>query len=55
MVRKNIIACLFSVLNITSLASHEKICLMRLRLGDDGRSISRNVASLNILVHDLLY
>ena len=41
---------------------HEQVCLMRLRFEryfshqwpDDGRSISRNVASLNILVHDVI-
>ena len=35
---------------------HEQACLMRLRFErtfqpDDGRSISQNVASLNILIH----
>ena len=62
-VRKNIFACLFSVHNTISLSRHEQVCLMRLRFEryfshhhwpDDGRSISRNVASLNILVHDVI-
>ena len=52
-IRKNIFACLFSVHNTISLSRHEQVCLMRLRF-DDGRSISRNVASLNILVHDVI-
>ena len=38
-------------LNTISLSRHEQVCLMR---PDDGRSISRNVASLNILVHDVI-
>ena len=44
-----------------SLSRHEQVCLMRLRFeknfsywADDGRSISRNVVSLNILVHDMI-
>ena len=42
-------------INIISLSRHEQVCLMRLRFEpDDGRSISRNVASLNILVHDVI-
>ena len=61
-IRKNIFACLFSVHNTISLSRHEQVCLMRLRFeryfshhrADDGRSISRNVASLNILVHDVI-
>ena len=61
-IRKNIFACLFSVHNTISLSRHEQVCLMRLRFEryfshhqpDDGRSISRNVASLNILVHDVI-
>ena len=43
--------------NTLSLSRHEQVCLMRLhfeRYPDDGRSISRNVASLNILVHDVI-
>ena len=55
--RKNIFACLFSVHNTISLSRHEQVCLMRLRFERYspiiGRSISRNVASLNILVHDV--
>ena len=62
LIRKNIFACLFSVHNTISLSRHEQVCLMRLRFeryfshhrADDGRSISRNVASLNILVHDVI-
>ena len=50
-IRKNIFACLFSVHNTISLSRHEQVCLMRLRFE---RSISRNVASLNILVHDVI-
>ena len=50
------------VLNTISLSRHEQVCLMRLRFeryfshhrADDGRSISRSVASLNILVHDVI-
>ena len=61
-IRKNIFACLFSVHNTISLSRHEQVCLMRLRFERyfshhrvyDGRSISRNVASLNILVHDVI-
>ena len=65
-IRKNIFARLFSVHNTISLSRHEQVCLMRLRFEryfshhrarmrpDDGRSISRNVASLNILVHDVI-
>ena len=57
-IRKNIFACLFSVHNTISLSRHEQVCLMRLRFeryfSHDGRSISRNVASLNILVHDVI-
>ena len=41
-----------------SLSRHEQVCLMRLRFeryfSHDGRSISRNIASLNILVHDVI-
>ena len=59
---KNSFACLFSVRNTISLSRHEQVCLMRLRFeryfshhrANDGRSISRNVASLNILVHDVI-
>ena len=37
-----------------SVSSHEQDCLTRVRFGrDDGRSLSRNVASLNILVDDV--
>ena len=55
---KNIFACLFSVHNTISLSLHEQVCLMRLHFkryfSHHGRSISRNVASLNILVHDVI-
>ena len=52
---KNVFACLFSVHNTISLSRHEQVCLMRLRFErSDGRSISRNIASLNILVHDVI-
>ena len=42
-----------------SLWQHEQVCLMRLGSRDtspldDGRSISQNVALLNILVHDVI-
>ena len=46
--------------NTISLSRHEQVCLMRLRFERyfshhrDGRSISRNVASLNTLVHDVI-
>ena len=60
-IRKNIFACLFSVRNTISLSRHEQVCLMRLRFERYfshhramWRSISRNVASLNILVHDVI-
>ena len=55
--------CLFSVHNTISLSRHEQVCLMRLcfeRYFSHHReillpsSISRNVASLNILVHDVI-
>ena len=65
---KNVFASLLSVFNIISLSRHEQVCLMRLeillpsssrivitlKLSDDGRSISRKVISLNVLVHDLI-
>ena len=46
---------------LISLSRHEQVCLSGLRFEryfahhrpDDGRSISRNVAHLNILVHDV--
>ena len=59
-VHKNIFGCLFSVHNKISLSGHEEVCLMRLRFWtyfsryQDGRSISRNVASLNILIHAII-
>ena len=40
-----------AIYNTISSSRHEKICLMRLRF--DGRSISRKVALLNTLVHDV--
>ena len=48
------------VYRITSqVTSHEQVILMRLRLKDDslandGRSIFRNVSSLNLLLHDVI-
>ena len=50
------------ITSMTSLSCHEQVCLTRLRFweillpssADDGRSISRNVASLNVLVHDVI-
>ena len=58
---KNIFAYLFSVHNAISLSCHEQVCLMRLRFEryfshhrPNKRSFSRNVASLNILVHDVI-
>ena len=56
-IRKNIFAYLFSVHNTISLSRHEQVCLMRLRFTrftSLERSISRNVASLNTLVHDVI-
>ena len=50
-VRKNTFACLFSVHNTISLSRHEQVCLMRLRFE---RYFSHHVASLNILVHDVI-
>ena len=48
--------------NTISLSCHEQVCLSGLcferyfshHWPDDGRSISRNVAHLNILVHDMI-
>ena len=49
-IRKNIFACLFSIHNTISLS-----CLSGLHFERyDGKSISRNVAHLNILVHDVI-
>ena len=61
-IHKNIFVCQFSIHNIITLSRHEQVCLMRLRLEKhfshhrayDGRSISRNIISSNILVHDLI-
>ena len=55
-IHKDIFACLFSIHNTISLSCHEQVCLSGLRFEspDDGRSISRNVAHLNILVHDMI-
>ena len=67
-IRKNIFACLFSIHNILSLSSHEQVCLSGLpcpmmgevsletekKNPDGGRSISRNIAHLIILVHDVI-
>ena len=53
---KNIFACLFSIHNKISLSRHEQVYLSGLRFErpDDRRSISRNVAHLNILVYDVV-
>ena len=47
--------------NTISLSCDKQVCLSELRFeryfshpSDDGRSISRNVAQLNILVHDMI-
>ena len=61
-IHKDIFACLFSIHNTIGLSRHEQVCLSGLRFeryfshhrADDGRSISRNVAHLNILVHDVI-
>ena len=57
-IRKDITACLFSIHNTISLSCHEQVCLSELRCEryffHDGRSICRNVAQLNILLHDML-
>ena len=56
-IHKDIFACLFSIHNTISLSCHEQVCLSGLQsftFPDDGRSISRNVAHLNILVHDMI-
>ena len=55
-IRKNIFAFLFSVHNTTSLSRYEQVCLIGLRFKryfshhrpDDGRSIYRNVAQLEL-------
>ena len=52
-IHKNIFTCLFSIHNSISLSCHEQVNLSGLR-PDDGRSISRNVAHLNLLVHDVI-
>ena len=60
--RKNILACLFSVHKIVNLSRYEKVCLMRLSFErdfsyhwpDHWEILSWNVASLNILVHDVI-
>ena len=52
----------FTFYNTISLSRHEEVCLSGLRFAryfshhrpDDGRSISRNIAHLNILVHDVI-
>ena len=59
---KIVFTCLFSVCNIISLSRPKQVYLMRLRFARyfphhrayDGRSISGNVASLSILVHDII-
>ena len=61
-IRKSIFAGLFSVHSTISLSRREQVRLIRLRFEryfshhspDDGRSISQNVASLNILVNDVI-
>ena len=54
-VRKNIFASLFSIHNKISLSRNEQVCLsgQHFERPDDGRSISRNVAHLNIVFHDV--
>ena len=38
-----------------TITRHEQVCLMRLRFRpDDVRNIRRNLASLNILAHDVI-
>ena len=59
---ENIFACLFSAHNTISLSCQEQVCLIRLFLRNtspiiglsisDGRSISQNLAKLNILIYD---
>ena len=56
---KDFFACFFSVHDTRSLSSHEQVCLMRLHFERHfpyhrGRGISRSVASLNILAHDVI-
>ena len=59
---KIVFSCLFSVCNIISLSCHKQVCLMKLHFeryfphhrAYDGRSISWNVVSLSILVHDII-
>ena len=58
-IHKNIFACLFSIHNTISLLCLEQVRLSGLRFEryfspDDGRRISRNVAYLNILAHDMI-
>ena len=57
-IRKNVFACLFSIHNTISLSRHEQVCLSGLRFeryfSHHRRSISRKVAHLNILVHDVI-
>ena len=56
-IHKDIFACLFSIHNTISLSCHEQVCLSGLRFERYfshhwAASGSRNVAHLNILVHD---
>ena len=54
---KNVFACLLSIHSTISLSRHEQVCSSRLRFKrwwDDCRSISWNVAYLNIFVHDVI-
>ena len=60
--RKNISACLFNVHNTISSSRHGQVCLMRLRFDRyfshhrfyDRRGITRNIASLKTIVHDVI-
>ena len=60
--RKNIFTCLFNVHNTIRSSRHGQVCLMRLRFDRyfshhrsyDRRGITRNIASLKTLVHDVI-
>ena len=60
--RKNIFAFLFNVHNTISSSRHGQVCLIRLRFDRyfsrhqfyDRRGITRNIASLETLVHDVI-
>ena len=55
-IHKDIFACLFSIHNTVSLSCHEQVCLSGLRFERyfSHHRASRNVAHLNILVHDMI-